>query len=86
MTEDDPRLARFPAYVRKQLIAQLRNGNQDPDIVIQEPCAITCRVSPSFLRVGHVDLFARRARVSRGQEEGGGRGEGAKPKQWSLPL
>ena len=24
VTEDDPRLARFPAYVRKQLIAQVR--------------------------------------------------------------
>jgi uncharacterized protein YdiU (UPF0061 family) len=29
--------------------------------MIEEPNAITCRVSPSFLRVGHVDLFARRA-------------------------
>jgi len=34
---------------------------RDPDTVINEPCAITTRVSPSFLRVGHLDLFARRA-------------------------
>lgn len=27
-----------------------------------EPCAMTCRVSSSFLRVGHLELFARRAR------------------------
>lgn len=26
-----------------------------------EPCAITCRVAPSFLRVGHFELFGRRA-------------------------
>lgn len=29
----------------------------------EEPCAITARVTPSFLRVGHFDLFARRART-----------------------
>lgn len=33
-----------------------------PDIVQMEACAITCRVSNSFLRVGHFELFARRAR------------------------
>ena len=26
-----------------------------------EACAITCRVAPSFMRVGHVELFGRRA-------------------------
>merc|ERR1712125_14634 len=25
-----------------------------------EPCAITCRVAPSFLRIGHFELFGRR--------------------------
>ena len=29
-----------------------------------ERCAITTRVAPSFLRVGHIDLFGRRARSS----------------------
>ena len=29
--------------------------------MIRETCAITTRVAPSFLRVGHVDLFSRRA-------------------------
>ena len=33
-----------------------------------EPCAITCRVAPSFLRVGHVELFGRRARAGAGGE------------------
>jgi len=32
--------------------------------VAREQCAITTRVAPSFLRVGHLDLFARRARRS----------------------
>ena len=32
---------------------------RDPDRMITEACAITTRVAPSFLRVGHVDLFAR---------------------------
>ena len=27
-----------------------------------EPCATVCRVAPSFLRVGHVELHSRRAR------------------------
>lgn len=34
----------------------------DPDIRVAEPCAISTRVASSFLRVGQVELFARRAR------------------------
>ena len=30
-------------------------------MMILEPAAILCRVAPSFIRVGHIDLFARRA-------------------------
>ncbi|KAJ1458459.1 hypothetical protein M885DRAFT_436402 [Pelagophyceae sp. CCMP2097] len=62
--ENDPRLASFPEPIRKRLVAQLRAqlaGGTDPDVASDEQCAITCRVAPSFLRVGHVDLFARRA-------------------------
>jgi len=44
-------------------------GVWDPDTRITEPCAITTRVAPSFLRVGHVDLFARRARATGGEEQ-----------------
>lgn len=36
----------------------------DPDIMTSEPVAITTRVAPSFLRVGQLELFARRARAS----------------------
>jgi uncharacterized protein YdiU (UPF0061 family) len=34
----------------------------EPDILVDNPAAITTRVAPSFLRVGQVELFARRAR------------------------
>ncbi len=36
--------------------------SSDPDILINNPVAITTRVAPSFLRVGQIELFARRAR------------------------
>ncbi len=34
----------------------------DPDIMVENPVAISTRVAPSFLRVGQLELFARRAR------------------------
>ena len=34
----------------------------DPDSLVDNPAAITTRVAPSFLRVGQLELFARRAR------------------------
>ena len=36
--------------------------SMDPDILVDNPAAITTRVAPSFLRVGQLELFARRAR------------------------
>ncbi len=36
----------------------------DPDIMMDNPAAITTRVAPSFIRVGQLELFARRARSS----------------------
>jgi len=58
---DDPRLARFPEEVRKQIIRQAATQMRDPDMMVVETCAITTRVAPSFTRIGHVDLFSRRA-------------------------
>ena len=59
---DDPRLAKYSLEERKQIVFQLNaQSKNDPDIMIEEPNAITCRVAPSFVRVGHLDLFARRA-------------------------
>ena len=34
----------------------------EPDILVNDPVAISTRVAPSFLRVGQLELFARRAR------------------------
>ncbi len=36
--------------------------SQDPDMLVEEPVAISTRVAPSFLRVGQIELFGRRAR------------------------
>lgn len=62
LSEDDPRLARFPPEVRRAIMMQYQSENRNPDVLVTEACAITTRVSPSFARVGHVDLFARRLR------------------------
>jgi uncharacterized protein YdiU (UPF0061 family) len=42
------------------------NGSysRDPEVMIDESVAITTRVAPSFLRVGQLELFGRRARKS----------------------
>jgi uncharacterized protein YdiU (UPF0061 family) len=71
-TVDDPRLARYPPEVRLALIEQLRQQMRDPDVMQSEPCAITCRVAPSFLRVGHLELHARRAAGEDDEPTGGG--------------
>jgi uncharacterized protein YdiU (UPF0061 family) len=36
--------------------------SHDPDVLVSEPVAISTRVAPSFIRVGQLELFARRAR------------------------
>lgn len=36
--------------------------SREPEVMIDEPVAITTRVAPSFLRVGQLELFGRRAR------------------------
>ena len=36
--------------------------NAEPDIMVDNPVAISTRVAPSFLRVGQLELFARRVR------------------------
>ena len=40
------------------------NGSysKDPEVMIEESVAITTRVAPSFIRVGQLELFGRRAR------------------------
>ena len=36
--------------------------SRDPEVMISEPVAIATRVAPSFIRVGQIELFGRRAR------------------------
>ena len=36
--------------------------SHDPDRIVDEPVAISTRVAPSFIRVGQLELFGRRAR------------------------
>lgn len=36
--------------------------SKDPEVMIEETVAISTRVAPSFLRVGQIELFGRRAR------------------------
>ena len=57
----DPRLAHLPLKMRSYILQQLKGAKSEPDVMVRDACAITCRVAPSFLRVGHIELFARRA-------------------------
>ncbi|GAA3973763.1 protein adenylyltransferase SelO [Allohahella marinimesophila] len=36
--------------------------SEDPDVMVSDPVAISTRVAPSFIRVGQLELFGRRAR------------------------
>ena len=38
------------------------SNSTNPDILVETPAAISTRVAPSFLRVGQLELFARRVR------------------------
>lgn len=58
---DDPRLAHLPLQQRKMVIQQLAARSRGPDIMQTSAVAMTCRVAPSFMRVGHVELHGRRA-------------------------
>jgi uncharacterized protein YdiU (UPF0061 family) len=46
----------------------MRIGRQ-PNVIIDEKTAITCRASPSFLRVGHIQLFQRRVERCQSKDE-----------------
>lgn len=68
LTLNDPRIASYPVEVRRQIV---REVNGEPNIMVHEQLAISTRVAPSFMRVGHIELFARRYRASltKGDEE-----------------
>lgn len=70
---NDLRLAQYPEEKRREIIQQLRTTQKaDPNMMITENCAITCRVAPSFVRIGHLDLFARRV-IAKQQQHPKGR-------------
>lgn len=48
-------------YVRRPWYSE-GSHSIDPDILVSEPVAISTRVAPSFIRVGQLELFSRRAR------------------------
>lgn len=56
------RYASIPPELREMAKEQVKMQMRNPDKMQREPCAITCRVAPSFTRVGHLDLHGRRAR------------------------
>ena len=64
LTVDHPALAHVPAAKRAATLEafreQLRQQAREPDLMRTEAAAIAVRVAPSFLRVGHFDLLARR--------------------------
>ena len=57
----DRRIAHLPLHQRKAIVKEV---NSQPNAMISEHVAMACRVSPSFVRVGHIELFARRYRSS----------------------
>eukprot|EP00039_Didymoeca_costata_P004566 m.74287 g.74287 ORF g.74287 m.74287 type:complete len:646 (+) comp12453_c0_seq6:53-1990(+) len=59
---DDPRLENIPMQLRQMFIEQLANQFRDPDVMQAEPCAISTRVAPSFMRIGHIEIHGRRAK------------------------
>lgn len=49
-------------YIRRMWYAPGDRGrDHPPNTLVNERCAITCRVAPSFIRVGHIELYGRRA-------------------------
>jgi uncharacterized protein YdiU (UPF0061 family) len=67
---DDPRLASYNEEQKREILRRLAMTKHDPDRLVQEKCAITTRVAPSFVRIGHLDLFARRVEMLRMREDG----------------
>lgn len=50
----DTHIAYLPLSKRRDLIKKYIS---QPDVIISENVAMTCRVSPSFIRVGQIELF-----------------------------
>lgn len=59
--------AAVPIDVRSHLVDALNAQSRDAhdSVVVETPVAIATRVAPSFIRIGQIELFARRARAAR---------------------
>ncbi|HIC43858.1 MAG TPA: hypothetical protein EYO73_06090 [Sulfurimonas sp.] len=57
-------LSLYTSNIEKVQRPWFRDGSysKDPEVMIEEAVAISTRVAPSFIRVGQVELFGRRAR------------------------
>jgi len=62
-----PSLDSLPPPWRMMMMMRMQSM-RDPDVMVTEKAAISCRVAPSFIRVGHLQLFQRR--VNRSQADG----------------
>lgn len=59
-TGHHPLLNYLAEETKLQLKLMLTSSSSEPDVMMKEKTAITTRVAPSFLRIGHLDLHARR--------------------------
>lgn len=57
-------LSLYVSQTERVYRAWYSDGSQsiNPDVMVSEPVAISTRVAPSFIRVGQLELFGRRAR------------------------
>jgi len=51
----------MPAEQKEETLLSAQEDKFSPNVLLQEPGAVLCRVSKSFLRVGQLELFAKRA-------------------------
>ena len=71
-TLNDPRLAQYTDAEKREIISQIAAQTKaDPDTMVEERCAMTTRVARSFVRIGHLDLFARRVETIQASLEEG---------------
>jgi len=62
LNKPHPMLKSFPEHIGDALKSSFKQFSSQPDVMQEEAMAITTRIAPSFLRVGHMDLHARRTR------------------------
>ena len=56
---DDPRIQHLALKQRKEMV---KGYQAQPNELILENVAMTCRASPSYIRIGHIELYSRKYR------------------------